>query len=175
MVRIQVKHGGEIQTEHEFLYDCEVVCQIDDIANQILQICNLQVKITRLVPEIEPRVLSFHGNPKAVPLIRALSEAKSYASKDQVLYNKAISYNVLRDHVQALEREVMENCQLLGFENVSQVQQLLTDVEPYQDETTQLHWAGKQLMRDKKLCDYIGMNDKTKIVLRLQRPMPNAV
>ncbi|XP_065871459.1 uncharacterized protein [Euphorbia lathyris] len=175
MVRIQVKHGGESQTEWEFLYNCDSVCQIEDISHEIVQISNLQLKLGRLAVELEPRLLAFHGNSQAVPLIRALSEAKSYASKDQILYNKAISCFVLKDHVQAVEREVMENYQLLGFENPNQVQQLLTDVELFREEATQLHWAGKHLMRDKRLCDYIGMNDKTKIVLRLQPPIPYAV
>jgi hypothetical protein len=32
----------------------------------------------------------------------------------------------------------------------------------------QLWWARKELAMDHKLCDYIGVNDKTKVTLHLQ-------
>jgi len=32
---------------------------------------------------------------------------------------------------------------------------------------TALWWAGKELMRGKTLADYVGKNDKTKIVIKL--------
>ena len=38
-----------------------------------------------------------------------------------------------------------------------------------EEETVQLWWAGKELMRSKKLMDYVGRNEKTKIVAKLQR------
>ncbi|EEF35599.1 cilia- and flagella-associated protein 298-B [Ricinus communis] len=168
MVRIQVKHG-----DREFLYECQNTCQIDEIAPELIQISNLQYKIDHLLLRLEPLLSPFLKNPKVIPLIRALSEAQSYASKDQVLYNKAISFYVMRDYVQAIERQVMQNYQLLGFEDANQVQQLLADVEVLQAQSTELHWAGKELVRDKRLCDYIGMNEKTKFVLRLQPHNPN--
>lgn len=36
-------------------------------------------------------------------------------------------------------------------------------------ETSQLWWAGKELQHTKKLEDYIGKNEKTKIVAKLQK------
>ncbi|XP_050210744.1 uncharacterized protein LOC126661036 [Mercurialis annua] len=166
MVRIQVKHGAD----KEFIYDCEITYQLEEIASEVLHISNLQYKIDRLLLKLEPLLSPLRGNPKIIPLIRALSGAKVYASKDQVLNNKAVSFYVMRDHVQAVEGLVMENYQLLGFEDSNQVQKLLTDVEVLHEETTHLLWAGKELAKGKRLCDYIGMNDKTKIVLRLQPP-----
>ena len=38
-----------------------------------------------------------------------------------------------------------------------------------EEETAQLWWASKELMRSKKLRDYVGRNEKTKIVAKLQR------
>jgi cilia- and flagella-associated protein 298 len=38
-----------------------------------------------------------------------------------------------------------------------------------EDATAQLWWAGKELMRDRKLADYVGKNDKTKIIAKLQK------
>ena len=35
--------------------------------------------------------------------------------------------------------------------------------------STQLWWAGKELVGEKKLIDYIGKNEKTKIITKLQK------
>jgi hypothetical protein len=32
-----------------------------------------------------------------------------------------------------------------------------------------LWWAGKEIQRGKKLCDFLGKNEKTKIVAKLQK------
>lgn len=37
------------------------------------------------------------------------------------------------------------------------------------EDTAQLWWAGKELARGKKLLDYIGKNEKTKIIAKLQK------
>ena len=37
------------------------------------------------------------------------------------------------------------------------------------ESTVQLWWAGKELQRGKKLQDYIGKNEKTKIICKLQK------
>ena len=38
-----------------------------------------------------------------------------------------------------------------------------------------LWWAGKELARGKKLSDFIGTNEKTKIVCKLQKVLKIAV
>ena len=38
-----------------------------------------------------------------------------------------------------------------------------------EEDTAQLWWAGKMLSRDKKLSDYLGRNEKTTIVAKLQK------
>lgn len=35
--------------------------------------------------------------------------------------------------------------------------------------TTQLWWAGKELQRGKKLQDFIGKNEKTKLIIKIQK------
>eukprot|EP00898_Chlorokybus_atmophyticus_P001454 jgi/Chlat1/2309/Chrsp17S00168 len=37
------------------------------------------------------------------------------------------------------------------------------------EETATLWWAGKQMLRENKLSDYVGKNEKTKIVVKLQK------
>ena len=36
-------------------------------------------------------------------------------------------------------------------------------------EKMSLWWASKEFTKDKKLCDYVGKNEKTKIVVKVQR------
>lgn len=108
MVRIHAKHG-QTSDQNQFLYDCASSSQIDEIALELSRISKLQAKIHALVHELEPILLPFHGDTKgiiptkpeiallflylykplshafcsqaALPLVRALSEANSYASK----------------------------------------------------------------------------------------------
>ena len=37
------------------------------------------------------------------------------------------------------------------------------------EETAQLWWAGKEMVRTKKLKDFVGRNEKTKIIAKLQK------
>jgi len=36
-------------------------------------------------------------------------------------------------------------------------------------DSASLWWAGKEIARGKKLCDFVGKNEKTKIVCKLQK------
>ncbi len=35
--------------------------------------------------------------------------------------------------------------------------------------SAELWWAGKELQRGKLLCDFVGKNEKTKLVVKLQK------
>ena len=37
------------------------------------------------------------------------------------------------------------------------------------DTQTSIWWAGKEFMSEKKLEDYVGKNEKTKIIVKLQK------
>ncbi|KAI3995818.1 hypothetical protein MKX01_017605 [Papaver californicum] len=82
---------------------------------------------------------------------------------------RPLSPHVLRDHIQTIEREVLTS-QLMGFSDSSQLQKLFSDMELLQEDTTKLWWAGKELMRSKRLHDYVGKNEKTKILIKLEKP-----
>ncbi len=43
-----------------------------------------------------------------------------------------------------------------------------------EEDSAQLWWAGKALARDKKLSDYLGRNEKTTIVAKLQKKSQGA-
>jgi hypothetical protein len=84
-------------------------------------------------------------------------------------FEPAINFiNLLMYHVQLaadnvfLEREIdtlhgitSANCQLF----------LLSKYPGNKNGQLELWWAGKKLAMDKRLCDYIGVNDKTKVIL----------
>ncbi|XP_043702675.1 cilia- and flagella-associated protein 298-like [Telopea speciosissima] len=177
MVRIQVKVKHEEDEEDlQFLYHCLSTTGIEEIARDVIEISNLQIKIQRLALALESRLIQLgDGNGshsiEAVPLMRASTEAKAYASKDQVLHGRLLSPHILTDHIQTIEEQVMLN-EAMGFSDLTQLHQLLsgssTDSELLQEDTTQLLWAGKELMKNKRLCDYVGDNERTKIILRLQ-------
>ncbi|KAM3236700.1 cilia and flagella-associated protein isoform X1 [Capsicum annuum] len=180
MVRLHVKHGcggdyggggGGDGGAGEFLYETETSSMIDEIANHIIEIANLQSKIQCLAGEFEPCLSKLQGDPKVMPLVRALSEAMSYASKDQVVHNKPLSIYVLRDHTRSIEKEFLVTYSVMGLSSPD-LQQFLSDLQILEENTVQLLWAGKELTRGKKLCDFIGRNEKTKIVIRLQSLIP---
>ncbi|KAF3433800.1 hypothetical protein FNV43_RR24903 [Rhamnella rubrinervis] len=171
MVRIHAKQKhSEASDQQQFLYDCDSTCGIDEIALELARISNLQAKIHALAIELQPLLLPFHGDPKAISLVRALSEAKSYASMNQLVYNKPLSYHPLRNHVKAIDRELSSVSPLPGIPDLDQFRRILTDWEYVNEDTIQLLWAGKVMDKGKRLSDYIGTNEKTKIVLKLQSP-----
>lgn len=51
--------------------------------------------------------------------------------------------------------------------NIMNVLQASLQVIP--EKEAQIWWAAKELHRDKKLQDYIGKNEKTKIVVKIQK------
>ncbi|KAJ8542236.1 hypothetical protein K7X08_017102 [Anisodus acutangulus] len=120
MVRVHVKHG-----DGEFLYDSETTSPIDEIAEDITEIANLQSKIQYLAVEFEPHLSKLQGYPKVMPLVRALSEATSYASKDQVRHSKPLSLYVLRDHKRIIEKEFLVTYSVMGLSS-SDLQQFLS-------------------------------------------------
>ncbi|XP_031740867.1 uncharacterized protein LOC101218784 isoform X1 [Cucumis sativus] len=128
MVRVHVKSGHD-SCEFEFLYECQSDLLIDEIASEVIQIFNLQSKIHRLISEFEPLLLPFSGDPKATSLLRAFSEAKSYASKDMVIHNRPLSFLVLRHHFETIERELVAKFDILGVYDSTQYQQLSSVIQ----------------------------------------------
>ncbi|XP_020085882.1 UPF0769 protein C21orf59 homolog isoform X2 [Ananas comosus] len=176
MVVVHVKAGAEeeeepqLQLQAEFLYECSSSSAVDDVAESIADIHRLQSKIlhslspfvrTRLLPRAFPGAAESHRDPALVALERAVSEAESYASK--VLRNRFLSPRALRDHITSIERALVLAQQEAppGFDFQSLSEHQLHD-------RMRLWWAGKELASGKRLCDYIGPNEKTKIIVRLK-------
>ncbi|KAJ0979415.1 hypothetical protein J5N97_014889 [Dioscorea zingiberensis] len=166
MAVIHVKAEGD--EEKQFLYECPCAVMIDEMAQAILEISSFQSHISTLSLHLRRHVLTHHCRESypdfAVSLDRTLSEAETYASKNQVLHERALSPRLLRDHVRCIEREVQVALSM-GLVD-SDMPQLSPDGNL--PEGTKLFWAGKELSREKRLTEYIGDNEKTKIVVTLK-------
>ncbi|CAA7389557.1 unnamed protein product [Spirodela intermedia] len=174
MVVLHVKGEAE---EKQFLYECSAGSPMEDVLTAVVLIHNLQSKILHL--SVRLRELFFEGSPletwtdSTISLYRSASEAETYASKDQVLHKRPLLPHILRDHVQSLEKEIIVSPLMESSE--VKLAQLLSDFVPLNGEMAQLWVAGKELLRGKQLCDYIGKNEKTKITVRLQSASSDAV
>ncbi|VAH13055.1 uncharacterized protein LOC119318580 [Triticum dicoccoides] len=76
--------------------------------------------------------------------------------------------------IQQPAKEHIKNIEKTAASALQETSEALCTQHPKSDEkldSIQLWWPGKELAMDKKLSDYIGVNDKTKIVIRLSLPM----
>lgn len=141
----------------EFLHECAATAAVADVAAALAGTACLQARVLSLCRRLRERCAGGE-------LERALSEAEAYASKVQVRHNKFLSPRALKEHIKNLEKTAAIDLQ----------EEALCPQHPKSDEKSdnmQLWWAGKELAMDKKLSDYIGTNEKTKIVIRLSFPM----
>ncbi|KAI3942186.1 hypothetical protein MKW98_003785 [Papaver atlanticum] len=169
MVVIQVKDTEEKQ---QFVYECECSKHVEDIAKDVTEIYNLISKIQYLNFTFQQQQCLIQAgwhDDVSRSLTRALSEAQAYASKEIALNKRPLSPHVLRDHIQTIERVILTS-QLMDFSESNQLQKLYSDMELLQEDTTKLWWAEKELLRSKRLCDYVGKNEKTKILIKLEKP-----
>jgi len=84
--------------------------------------------------------------------------------QEQVQHNRFLSPRALREHIKTIE----EKC-ATALQEPTEALDLQESSSDSKHERIQLWWAGKELAMDHKLCDYIGINEKTKIVIKLTR------
>ena len=111
-------------------------------------------------------------------IMEAVTAAKEYISPKRAEARKTTTIEDLNKHIQLMYGGVMigypayhglgewEPCRVI-FEDKSDI---LEKNEPNQDyyqfSNSTLWYAGKELERGKNLCDYIGKNEKTKVVVK---------
>ncbi|KAI5055711.1 hypothetical protein GOP47_0029232 [Adiantum capillus-veneris] len=111
-------------------------------------------------------------NPEVTRALRkTLAEAEACASKEQVMHRVTLNANLMKEALQNVRGAVMM-CYPMGLPNYDPVHQLLNgtfkDGDLIDPESAQMWWAGKEFMREKKLSDHVGTNEKTKVIARLQ-------
>ncbi|XP_076876290.1 cilia- and flagella-associated protein 298 [Brachyhypopomus gauderio] len=111
-------------------------------------------------------------------LKKTMEEAKALISKKQVLANVCVTMDMVKEALDQLRGAVMIvypmglpphdpiRAELENQEDLSGTQASLQVIP---EEEAQLWWAAKEMQRGKKLRDYIGKNEKTKIVVKLQK------
>ncbi|CAL5097268.1 unnamed protein product [Urochloa decumbens] len=146
-----------------FLYECAASASVADVAAAIGALAGLQARLLSLCRRLREKRRADAGAAAAAELERALDEAEAYASKEQVQHNRFLSPRALREHIKNIEKKcgttLQESPEALGLQESSSDKH----------ERIKLWWAGKELAMDHKLSDYIGVNDKTKIVIKLTR------
>lgn len=109
---------------------------------------------------------------------RTISEAKAIISKDQVKANVCMTKDMLKEAFDKLKGACMI-VYPMGLPKYDPVQAILDNEEDLAgtqaakdvipEDKFQLWWAGKEIQRGKKLGDFIGKNEKTKIICKIQK------
>ncbi|GLC60944.1 hypothetical protein PLESTB_001698200 [Pleodorina starrii] len=111
-------------------------------------------------------------------LVRTLEEAVAVAHKDQVVKKVPLTVRALQEAVDNIRGAVMI-CYPMGLPEWDLVRQAIEDKEDLAGtsyaaddlpaDIATLWFAGKQMLPDKKLSDYLGRHEKTKAVVKLQK------
>ncbi|KAG2624229.1 cilia- and flagella-associated protein 298-like [Panicum virgatum] len=157
--------SSDADEETEFLYECAASAAVADVAAALGVLAGLQARLLSLCRRLRARCADA-GAAAVGELERAIdeAEAEAYASKEQVQHNRFLSPCALREHIKTIE----EKC-ATALQEPTEALDLQESSSDSKHERIQLWWAGKELAMDHKLCDYIGINEKTKIVIKLTR------
>ncbi|KAG8223406.1 hypothetical protein J437_LFUL003679 [Ladona fulva] len=165
MVKLHVKKGEESQ----FLFETFVESDIANVITEVTTIFNGRLKVGRVCNEIE--CLAKHGTCLP-PNMMGLTE-------EQVLELKLIDewgdkcipsggYTLEPDPLGRRNgKKPNEKMQDVLNKTVSEAKAMTSKViEPA---LSQLWFSGKEMLPDKKLKDYVGKNEKTKVVVKIQK------
>jgi len=109
---------------------------------------------------------------------KTCEDARRLVAKEQVQMKQLTSRKALQDAVEAIKGAVMI-VYPMGLPPYDTVRQILDEkedlsssaagLEVLDPETTSVWWASKEMARGKTLADYVGRNEKTKIICKLQK------
>lgn len=111
-------------------------------------------------------------------LMKTVDEAKALISKKQVQANVCVTMEMVKEALDQLRGAVMIvypmglpphdpiRMEMEDREDLSGTQAFLQVIP---EDECQLWWAAKELQRGKKLQDYTGKNEKTKLVVKIQK------
>ncbi|KAM4701377.1 cilia- and flagella-associated protein 298-A isoform 2-T2 [Discoglossus pictus] len=169
MVRLHVKRGEESQ----FLFDTTVNVPVDELVKEISAIYNGRLKVDRIISEMQE--LAEHGitmPPNMQGLTdeqiadlklkdewaeRCVPSGGSVFKKDEIGRRHGHAPN---DSMKQVLLKTVDEAKAL----MSKAGQMVIE-EP----EAQLWWAGKELQRKQKLSHFVGKNEKTKIIVKIQK------
>ncbi|XP_072254300.1 cilia- and flagella-associated protein 298 [Pyxicephalus adspersus] len=107
-----------------------------------------------------------------------MEEAKALMAKKQAEANVCLTTDMVKDALDQLRGAVMIVYPMglpphdpirMEFENNEDLSGTQAGQMVIEEPNAQLWWAGKELLRNKKLVDYVGKNEKTKIIVKIQK------
>jgi len=111
-------------------------------------------------------------------LKKTCAEAMAATSKDQIKHRKPMTMAIIEEQIQTIKGAVMI-VYPMGLPPYDEVEHILNDTEDLSgrqaalqhidEDMGELWWAGKCLTRNKKLSDFIGKNEKTTIIAKIQK------
>lgn len=111
-------------------------------------------------------------------LRKTCAEAKAATSRDQAKANKCLTLQMFKDELDKVKGAVMI-VYPMGLPPYDEVEHCINDTENLagrqasnqviSEEEGELWWAGKNMQRSKKLHEYIGKNEKTKLICKIQK------
>ncbi|KAL6098684.1 cfap298 [Pungitius sinensis] len=111
-------------------------------------------------------------------LLRTVEDAKALISKKQVEANVCFTVEMVKEALDPLRGAVMIVYPMglpphdpirMEFENQEDLSGTQASLQVITEDECQLWWAGKEMQRGKKLQDYIGKNEKTKLIVKIQK------
>ncbi|KAF0038666.1 hypothetical protein F2P81_009150 [Scophthalmus maximus] len=111
-------------------------------------------------------------------LMRTMEEAKALISKKQVQANVCVTMEMVKEALDQLRGAVMIVYPMglpphdpirMEFEDKEDLSGTQASLQVIAEDECQLWWAAKEMQRGKKLQDYVGKNDKTKLVVKIQK------
>ncbi|KAM9201141.1 cilia- and flagella-associated protein 298 isoform 2-T2 [Dugong dugon] len=169
MVLLHVKRGDESQ----FLLEAPGSSELEELTVQVTRIYNGRLKVQRLCSEMEE--LAEHGvflPPNMQGLTddqieelklkdewgeKCVPSGGSVFKKDDVGRRNGQAPN--EKMKQVLKKTTEEAKAIISKAELSVIK----------ESEAQLWWAAKELRRTKKLSDYVGKNEKTKIIIKIQQ------
>lgn len=112
-------------------------------------------------------------------MLEGVRAAKAAIHVDNVTKKKAMTKDDLLEHVNWFRGMVMKTYPtyhglgdwepvIVLLENKEEFDFRLHGTDDLELDKAQMWWAGKELVKGKKLCDYVGKNEKCKIIIKLQ-------
>ncbi|XP_043279267.1 cilia- and flagella-associated protein 298 [Venturia canescens] len=111
-------------------------------------------------------------------LKKAIEDVRAMTSKKLVPQEKLVTLKVVQEALDILKGALMivypmglppHDVIRRELENTEDLQGTQASLEVMDVQTAQLWFSGKELLRGKKLCDFLGPNEKTKVVVKLHK------
>nr|XP_056714907.1 cilia- and flagella-associated protein 298 [Euleptes europaea] len=118
-------------------------------------------------------------NEKMKQVLKAtIEESKALISKKQVQANVSVTMDMVKDALDQLRGAVMIVYPMglppydpirMEFEDREDLSGTHAALEVIEEPEAQLWWAAKELKRTNQLSDYVGKNEKTKVLVKIQK------